>query len=103
MDSIISKLSEVESAAELIVQHAEEQKHILDEQMKEKTDKFDRELAADTEKKLSEIRAGMQGSMDYELERLREESAKTINAYKREYELEHERYAQEIIKRITEV
>ena len=44
MDSIISKLSEVESAAELIVQHAEEQKHILDEQMKEKTDKFDREL-----------------------------------------------------------
>ena len=81
MDSIISKLSEVESAAELIVQHAEEQKHILDEQMKEKTDKFDRELAADTEKKLSEIRAGMQGSMDSELERLREESAKTINAY----------------------
>ena len=59
MDSIISKLSEVESAAELIVQHAEEQKQILDEQMKEKTDKFDRELAADTEKKLSEIRAGM--------------------------------------------
>ena len=101
MDSIISKLSEVESAAELIVQHAEEQKHILDEQMKEKTDKFDRELVADTEKKL--IRAGMQGSMDSELERLREESAKTINAYKREYELEHERYAQEIIKRITEV
>ena len=96
MDSIISKLSEVESAAELIVQHAEEQKHILDEQMKEKTDKFDRELAA-------EIRAGMPGSMDSELERLREESAKTINAYKREYELEHERYAQEIIKRITEV
>ena len=45
----------------------------------------------------------MQGSMDSELERLREESAKTINAYKREYELEHERYAQEIIKRITEV
>ena len=88
MDSIISKLSEVESAAELIVQHAEEQ---------------NRELAADTEKKLSEIRAGMQGSMDSELERLREESAKTINAYKREYELEHERYAQEIIKRITEV
>lgn len=76
MDSIISKLSEVESAAELIVQHAEEQKQILDEQMKEKTDKFDRELAADTEKKLSEIRAGMQGSMDSELERLREESAK---------------------------
>ena len=30
----------------------------------------------DTEKKLSEIRAGMQGSMDFELERLREESAK---------------------------
>ena len=51
MDSIISKLSEVESAAELIVQHAEEQKQILDEQMKEKTDKFDRELAADTETK----------------------------------------------------
>ena len=76
MDSIISKLSEVESAAELIVQHAEEQKHILDEQMKEKTDKFDRELAVDTEKKLSEIRAGMQGSMDFELERLREEVQK---------------------------
>lgn len=61
MDSIISKLSEVESAAELIVQHAEEQKHILDEQMKEKTDKFDRELAADTEKKLSEIRGRYAG------------------------------------------
>ena len=77
MDSIISKLSEVESAAEFDRGSiAEEQKHILDEQMKEKTDRFDRELAADTEKKLSEIRAGMQGSMDFELERLREESAK---------------------------
>lgn len=103
MDSIIGRLSEVESAAAAIVEHAEAQKALLDEKMKKKREDFERETTAETERKIAEIREKMERDMTSELERLKRENADALNAYRQEYEREHEAYAQEIIKRITEV
>ena len=44
MDSIVKKLSEIESAAAAIVRHAEEQKEVLDHEFREKRNQFDEEL-----------------------------------------------------------
>ena len=47
MDSILNKLTEIESAAVSIVQHAEAEKSILDEKYDEKRRQFDLELEAE--------------------------------------------------------
>ena len=56
MDSIINKLTEIESAASAIVQHAEAEKSALDEKFDKKRMDFDKELEADTQQQIQEIR-----------------------------------------------
>ena len=56
MDSIINKLTEIESAASAIVQHAEAEKSALDEKYDKKRMDFDKELEADTQQRIREIR-----------------------------------------------
>ena len=55
MDSILNKLTEIESAAVSIVQHAEAEKSILDEKYDEKRRQFDLELEAETKKQIQAI------------------------------------------------
>ena len=50
MDSIINKLTEIESTASAIVQHAEAEKSALDEKFDKKRMDFDKELEADTQR-----------------------------------------------------
>lgn len=57
MDSIINKLTEIESAASAIrMQHAEAEKSALDEKFDKKRMDFDKELEADTQRQIQEIR-----------------------------------------------
>ena len=44
MDSVINKLTEIEDAASAIVEHAQEQKAVLDREYEEKRKAFDAEL-----------------------------------------------------------
>ena len=60
MDSIVKKLSEIESAAAAIVRHAEEQKEVLDHEFREKRNQFDEELEKKTMEKINEIRSELE-------------------------------------------
>ena len=60
MDSILNKLTEIESAAVSIVQHAEAEKSILDEKYDEKRRQFDLELEAETKKQIQAIQDDLQ-------------------------------------------
>ena len=103
MNSIISKLSEIETAATAIVTHAEAEKDVLDEKMREEQKRFDEELAVNTKKKLDTLQQDLTSKMNTQLKLLRSESERTIHSLIREYETKHEQYAHEILKRITEV
>lgn len=103
MDSIVGKLSEIESAAVAIVDHAESQKAILENEMQEKRDRFDAELKANTEQRLLSIQNDLEGNMSHELDKLKQEHIATIESLNNEYKTKHEMYAHEIIKNITEV
>lgn len=103
MDTIIHKLSEIETSACAIVEHAEAQKEILDKEMKKKTDDFDRRLAEDTQKKSDALQKTLETEMATQLSLLRTENETMIRSLKKEYKTKHELYAQEILKRITEV
>ena len=100
MDSIINKLTEIESAASAIVQHADAEKSALDEKFDKKRMDFDKELEANTQRQIQEIR----DKLEAETSRiLSEESQDELNALQKEYDEKHSDYAHEILRRITEV
>ena len=100
MDSILNKLTEIESAAVSIVQHAEAEKSILDEKYDEKRRQFDLELESETKK---QIQAIQQKKTSQILSSQSDESLAQINALQKEYEENHTLYAQKILRKITEV
>lgn len=103
MDSVISKLTEIEDAASAIVTHAQEQKAELDREYEDKRMAFDKELEAETEKKLQAIRDELEEEKKRLLVGQLEGSQGSIALLRREYEENHTRYAREILARIIEV
>lgn len=103
MDSVIEQLSEIEAAAEAIVDHAEKQKAEIEKKIQAERDQFDRELEEGTQAKLAAIRTDAQEKMDRVLREQREKNQFMLDNLQKEYEENHELYAQEIIKHIIEV
>lgn len=103
MDSILNKLTEIESAAVSIVQHAEAEKSILDEKYDEKRRQFDLELESETKKQIQAIQDDLQKKTSQILSSKSDESLAQINALQKEYEENHTLYAQKILRKITEV
>ena len=103
MDSILNKLTEIESAAVSIVQHAEAEKSILDEKYDEKRRQFDLELESETKKQIQAIQDDLQKKTSQILSSQSDESLAQINALQQEYEEHHTLYAQKILRKITEV
>lgn len=103
MDSILNKLTEIESAAVSIVQHAEAEKSILDEKYDEKRRQFDLELESETKKQIQAIQDDLQKKTSLILSSQSDESLAQIHALQKEYEENHTLYAQKILRKITEV
>lgn len=103
MDSIVNKLSEIESAATAIVAHAEDQKDVLDDEYQKKRNDFDSRLEADTRKKIKAIQNELQSRTSSLLGNQSGNSSDSIHAIQKEYETKHTEYAEEILARITEV
>ena len=92
MDSVINKLTEIEEAADAIVAHAEEQKAVLD-----------KEYEAKTQSELSKIQEELEEDKKRLLDGQSGANAGSIRLLLKEYDENHTKYAQEILKRITEV
>lgn len=103
MDSILNKLTEIESAAVSIVQHAEAEKSILDEKYDEKRRQFDLELESETKKQIQAIQDDLQKKTSQILSSQSDESLAQIHALQKEYKENHTLYAQKILRKITEV
>ena len=103
MDFIVGKLSEIESTAESIVEHAEAQKPVMEKEIQDKRNLFDRELEQKTQDKLASIRSELNRQVEKILEEQREKNRSCIDALMQDYEENHTIYAQEIIRHMTEV
>lgn len=103
MDSIVKQLSEIETSAVSIVEHAESKKADADKEMMEKRRAFDESLDTDTNSKLTKIRTELETKMTLELERQKQANENAIAAYQQEYEANCEKYARDILAHITEV
>lgn len=103
MDSIVNKLSEIETAAAAIVEHAESRKAELEREMQEKRDQFDARLEEDTQKKLQQIREDLEQKMSEVLAGQKTLNSSTMDALKADFEANHTAYANNILQHIIEV
>lgn len=103
MDSVVAKLSEIESAAEAIVAHAETQKFEIEKKIQARRDQYDRDLEQDTMDKLNAIRNEVHQKTEAILSSQREKNLAAIDGLRLEYEQNHTAYAKEILRHITEV
>ena len=100
MDSIVKKLSEIEAAAAAVVEHAEAQKAVLDDEFR---GMFDDDLEAQTQARIKKIRDELERNTAELLACQSSANTDSIEALQKEYEEKHTLYAQMILKRITEV
>lgn len=103
MDAVVKQLMDIEKTAKAIVEHAEDQKFSVGQELQAERDKFDQELEADIRKEIAAIRQKAEADMNTILKDQRLANQKTIEALKADFETHHEQYAQEIVDRITEV
>ena len=87
MDHIVKKLSEIEHAAEAVVEHAELEKS---------------ELEDHTQKELNDIHKGLNRQMDEILARQNRKNQTAIEELKKDFEEKHTAYAEKIVRRIIE-
>lgn len=103
LDSIVSRLSEIERAAAAIVENAQSQTVALERDTQEKRNSFDARLEQQTKDKIEKIQAQARAQIADILAAQEQSNDETLTALNDDYENNHERYAQEIFKRIIEV
>ncbi|HIR93254.1 MAG TPA: hypothetical protein IAB98_07555 [Candidatus Egerieimonas intestinavium] len=100
MESVITKLSEIEIAAERIMDYAQQQKKEMEKEMEQRSAKFDVQVEADTAARLEALRQELQGQMEKELVDLKVKTEQTLNAMERNYQENHERLSEGIFQEI---
>ena len=102
MDHIVKKLSEIEHAAEAVVEHAELEKSELEERIQNERNLFDKQLENHTQKELNDIHKGLKRQMDEILARQNRKNQTAIEELKKYFEEKHTAYAEKIVRRIIE-
>ena len=86
MDHIVKKLSEIEHAAEAVVEHAELEKSELEERIQNERNQFDKQLEDHTQKELNDIHKGLNRQMDEILARQNRKNQTAIEELKKDFE-----------------
>jgi succinate dehydrogenase/fumarate reductase flavoprotein subunit len=103
MNSIVSKLSEIEASASAIVAHAEQGKAGINKEFQEKTNAFDVELATRTNEQIQKIREELEQNRTELLETQERLSNATIEGLQADFDANCSKYVQAILKKITTV
>lgn len=98
MDTIINKISDIESAAAAIMEDANVRKKAFSEEMDQKTAAFDKELEAETAAKLDALRSRMEVEMQEKLAEQRASAEQILDLMVKNYESHHETYARELFQ-----
>lgn len=98
MDTVIEKISEIESSATSIMENANERKKAFAREMEERTAAFDAQLEAETNKKIEELRASMEINMNNRLEKQRSDSKKVLETMEKRYEEHHTQYVEDLFQ-----
>lgn len=102
MDTVLNKISEIESAASQIMEEANARKKAFARKMEEKTTAFDTELETETSKKISELRAQMEVDMKAKLSKQQSDADQVLKGMEENYKAHHSAYAKKLFHALTE-
>lgn len=100
MDSVINKLSEIETAASRILDGASNQKKLLDQQQEERIAEYDRQIEQETAAEIERLRQELSVSRDGALKKLKEDSARTLEELDQYFSDNHQAIAQYLYEKI---
>ena len=100
METVIKKLSEIETAAKKLMADANGQLDVLKTHMEEKAAAFDANVDEDTNKKLDSLRQELQAQTDNALAKLKSDTAANLNSLNKYYEDHHDKLSEDIYKKI---
>ena len=98
MNNIISKISEIESAASSIMDNANLQKQALSNDMEQRTKAFDEQLEAETNEKIQAMRSEMELEMQKQLDLQKQDTDKTIVLLDQLYKKNHMQYVDQLFQ-----
>ena len=98
MNNIISKISEIESAASSIMDNANLQKQALSKDMEQRTKAFDEQLEAETNEKIQAMRSEMELEMQKQLDLQKQDTDKTIALLDHLYKKNHMQYVDQLFQ-----
>lgn len=102
MDAILSKLTEIEDAANRILGRTAEQKKMMSEQAEERIARFDRELEEKQNQYIEEETETLQRLREEKLLSLQTSTQEQLDRMDAKYREHHTEMAQEILRRILE-
>lgn len=102
MDMVVNRLSEIEAQAVKIIDAAAQEKKELDKQADAKIKEFDADVDAKTAQTLNELQAKLKEDMAVELARLKEETKKLVASLETDYDQNHKKLADNILKQLIE-
>lgn len=102
MNTVIARLSEIESAAVRISEDAALEKKALAKEYEDKTKAFDQEIDAQTDERLENLRKELQEKADRELKKMHEATQKILEGLDQEYERDHEKISQQLLDKMIE-
>ena len=89
MESVITKLSEIEIAAERIMDQAQQQKKELESEMEKRSAQFDVQVEAETAERLEKLRCDLQAQMEKELDFLKKGAEQAQETLEKAYQQKH--------------
>ncbi len=100
MDTVITRLSEIETAAVRISEDAVLQKKEIAEEYEKKTLAFDREIDAQTDERLEKLRRELKEKAARELEEMRQTTQEVLDGLEKEYEQEHKAIVGQLLEKM---
>lgn len=100
MDTVISKLAEIEHNTARILEDVNHQKITLAKEMEEKTAAYDQKIDTDTAEKLAAIKEDYKKTMEQELADLKEKTAEMLLVMEEKFQKSHHSISDEIVKQI---
>ena len=100
MDTVISKLTEIETAASRILDSAANQKKLLDQQLEEQIASYDQQIDKQTADEIASLQETLSASRDSELQKLKHSSEEALQSLENYYRDHHETLAAQIYENI---
>lgn len=102
MEQVLKRLYEIESAAEAIMQKADERKKQMSKEWDEKTAAFDQKTQEETARTIAHQKDELTKQIQTELEEQKAETERLLTAIEQDYRKNHNQLAKQILQSLIQ-